>query len=329
MPKALPFLRHFSFMVHAVSRRIRDPDLFPAISEFLRGRQQLRALSLVVHDRDVQAVVGFDAAVWGVLPSLLNLKALKISYPADLPPGLAGWLIPRSVRALGLTLEYSSASLESSIRDPIPFLDQLHPGIPPNLRYIGLTHIPVRNVALIVEHSFPMVRVVRVGNNYWTVQTRAKGDHSHSPSGGGTLHEGVLLEMEQWPRRRVAYYATEWLEWLGIVFDLKLDTDLGLGGLMCSSILTSRNDVINDFIDGHSNNVGERGDFKGSSDEEENETSVRISLETIVWRPLSTCSKIDMQMVKAATDPAGNDVENDSRSLRWQRVRCKRPRQMI
>ncbi|KAF8637727.1 hypothetical protein AX17_002615 [Amanita inopinata Kibby_2008] len=205
MPRVLPFLRYFGFTVHGVSRRMRDSDLFPAVAEFLRGRQHLRTLSLVVYDADVQPAVGFDAAVWGVLPSLTSLRTLKISYPSDLAPGLAAWLIPRSVKALTLNPSYTNTT-STSPRDPIPFLDQLRPGVPSDLRYIGLSQFPVRNVALIVEHGFPMVRVVSVGNNFWTVQKGKKRDGSH---------EGVALEMEQWPRRRVAYHAAEWLEWLG------------------------------------------------------------------------------------------------------------------
>ncbi|KAF8735538.1 hypothetical protein AX14_001906 [Amanita brunnescens Koide BX004] len=56
----------------------------------------------------------------------------------------------------------------------------------------------------------------------------------------------------------------------------------------------------------HSNNVGERGDFEGSSDKED-ETEFRVSLEIIVWWLLSICSRIDIQTVTAATNPAAND----------------------
>ncbi|PFH48197.1 hypothetical protein AMATHDRAFT_66092 [Amanita thiersii Skay4041] len=206
MPKALPFLRHFGFTVHGVCKRIRDTDLFPAIAEFLRGRLQLRTLTLIVTYESDQQSTGFSAAIWGVLPSLVNLTTLKITYPSDLAPGLAAWLIPRSIKALNLTLEHGGTS--SALRDPIPFLDHLRPGVPSELRYIGLSQFPIRNVALIVEHGFPMVRVVGVANNYWTVKKHKKDVTTAS-------HEGVLLEMEQWPRRRVAYHAAEWLEWLG------------------------------------------------------------------------------------------------------------------
>ncbi|KAK2462534.1 hypothetical protein APHAL10511_005504 [Amanita phalloides] len=222
MPRALPFLRHFAFTVHAVSRRARDSDLFPAIAEFLRGRRQLKTLSLVVCNGDSQCAVGFNAAVWGVLPSLSHLRTLKISYPSDLAPGLASWLIPRSVRALSLTLDYANNMNMSAERDPIPFLDQLRPGVPPDLKYICLTQFPVRNVALIVEHGFLMVRVVRVGNNYWTVERHVRGP-GELIGPGHAAGEGVILEMGQWPRRRVARHAAEWLEWLGCEDAVQMD----------------------------------------------------------------------------------------------------------
>jgi hypothetical protein len=191
----LPFLRHFAFMVFGVNRRIGDPDLFPAIAEFLRDRTELRTMHLTVLDSEsVQRAVGFDASVWGVLPSLSNLNCLTISYPRDLAPGLASWLIPRSVRAL--TLDYAALST----RDPVPFLNQLRTGVPSTLRFIGLTEFPIRNISAVVEQGFPMVRVVRIGSNYWTVVRR---------------EDGVVTEMEQWPKRRVRYHASEWLEWLG------------------------------------------------------------------------------------------------------------------
>lgn len=115
---SLPFLRHFAFTVFGVHRRVDDRDLFPAIAEFLRDRTQLRTLHLTVPDSDtVQRAVGFDASVWGVLPSLMNLRGLAITYPRDLAPGLASWLIPRSVRALNLDC------VTLSTKDPIPFLN--------------------------------------------------------------------------------------------------------------------------------------------------------------------------------------------------------------
>jgi len=115
---SLPFLRNFAFSLQSIGRRTVDRDLFPAIAEFLRGRRQLKTLQLVVSEQLVQHAVGFDAAIWGVLPSLEGLKGLKISYPSDLSPGLASWLIPRTVLALSLTIDYSTPTAG----DPIPFL---------------------------------------------------------------------------------------------------------------------------------------------------------------------------------------------------------------
>ncbi|KAG5641529.1 hypothetical protein DXG03_004820 [Asterophora parasitica] len=193
----LPFLQHFAFSAQSVHRRVSDRDLFPAIAEFLRGRQHLHSLVLTAHDESVQRAVGFDAAVWGVLPSLVNLRKLKITYPPDLAPGLASWLIPRSVRALALTLD----RVPSPSRDPVPFLEQLRAGVPHTLRYIGLPDLlPLRNVSVVVGHGFPMVRVVRVGNSYFSV-VRAE--------------DGALRELEPCPKRTVAYHCAEWLEWRG------------------------------------------------------------------------------------------------------------------
>ena len=105
----LPFLRDFTFAVSGMTRRAVDRDLFPAIAEFLRDRRELRTLGLTVPAGEaVQRQVGFDASLWGALPSLTGLKGLCITYPRDLAPGLAPWLIPRSV--ICLTLDGIAAS---------------------------------------------------------------------------------------------------------------------------------------------------------------------------------------------------------------------------
>lgn len=118
-PVSIPFLQSFSFTIQAVGRRTADRELFGSIADFLRGRKRLKSLKLVVAcDENVQSAVGFSAAVWGVLPSLEGLRGLSITYPPDLSPGLACWLVPRTVRALALNLDYANATT----RDPIPFL---------------------------------------------------------------------------------------------------------------------------------------------------------------------------------------------------------------
>jgi len=180
--------------IFAINRRIVDQDLFPAVAEFLRNRKELRTLHLTVPNLDaVQKTVGFDASIWAVLPSLSNLHGLTITYPSDLSPGLASWLIPRSVSALNLD------GVNFTKRDPIPFLNQIRMGVPPNLRFIGLSDFPIRAVSTIIDQGFAMVRVVRVGNNYWTMIRNA---------------DSGVIEIDQWPKRRVLYHKAEWLEWL-------------------------------------------------------------------------------------------------------------------
>lgn len=70
------------------------------------------------------------------------------------------------------------------------------------LRLIGFHDFPIRSisVSVIIEQGFPMVRVLRVGPNYWTVYRKQNG----SPP-----------ELDPWPKRRVMYQLGEWLEWLG------------------------------------------------------------------------------------------------------------------
>lgn len=106
---ALLFLRHFSLTITSLHRHIADRELCPAISEFLRERTQLRTYHLLVPPTDARRI-GFDASAWGVLPALSKLTSLSITYPRDLSPALAGWLIPRTVRAL--TLDLSPAVTE-------------------------------------------------------------------------------------------------------------------------------------------------------------------------------------------------------------------------
>ncbi|KAF8428027.1 hypothetical protein L210DRAFT_3652430 [Boletus edulis BED1] len=187
---ALPFLRHFSLTITNLHRHIADRELCPAISEFLRERTQLRTYHLLVPPTDARRI-GFDASAWGVLPALCKLSSLSITYPRDLSPALAGWLVPRTVRAL--TLDLSPAVTE----DLMVFMNQLRTGMPPLLRYIGITNMPIRSVLSVVEHGFPNVRVVRIDSSVWTV-TRSEEDGS--------------LEVEQWAYRRAKYHAAEWLE---------------------------------------------------------------------------------------------------------------------
>ena len=99
--KCLPFLRHFC--ISLVGHRVNDYDLFPAISEFLRNRSQLHTLQLTVPSADyANKRLGYDANVWGVLPSLTNLRSLTATLPKDVAAAVAMWLVPRTVQALTL-----------------------------------------------------------------------------------------------------------------------------------------------------------------------------------------------------------------------------------
>ncbi|KAF9237964.1 hypothetical protein BU15DRAFT_88538 [Melanogaster broomeanus] len=186
---SLPFLRHFSLTITSLHRHVTDRELCPAISEFLRERTHLRSYHLFVPPTDYRRI-GFDASAWGVLPALANLRSLSITYPKDLSPALAGWLIPRSVRALSLDLSHTTTE------DFMSFMNQLRTGIPPMLRYIGITNIPIRSALNVVEQGFPNVRVVSTDGGVWTV----------------TRTEDGSLEVDQWPYRRAKYHAAEWLE---------------------------------------------------------------------------------------------------------------------
>lgn len=154
-PHPLPFLRHFAFTVRALGRRTIDKDLFPSITSFLRGRTQLQTLQLVVDTTPSSLAgvggvisaanleaVGYDASIWGLLPSLGKLKAVRMTYPRDLAPGLAGWLIPRSVTSLGMELgaQRLSAALDGALgpaagigQDVVGFFTVCYLSIPTHL----------------------------------------------------------------------------------------------------------------------------------------------------------------------------------------------------
>ena len=115
---SLPFLRHFAFSL--LGYRVNDYDLFPSISEFLRDRTQLHTLHLTVPSADwAQRRLGYDATVWGVLPSLTGLRSLHATLPKDVAAAVAMWLVPRGVQALSL---YSL-----SAGDPVNFVSVSDP----------------------------------------------------------------------------------------------------------------------------------------------------------------------------------------------------------
>jgi hypothetical protein len=241
LSKSLPFLRHFSFsIISNVSQHLNDRDLLPSIADFLRDRRELKTLNLAVGGGEpALRATGFDASVWGVLPSLTSLRGLTITYPKDLAPGLGAWLIPRTV--VSLTLDgFASASL----REPPVFLNQLRSGIPSGLLFVTLIDFPLRSPEQVVESGFPMVRLIRMDNNYWTVLNNIPGYKDQPPSSrpghvrssssssrkssvstsvtssstpsasASTPSASASYDLEQWPKRRAVFHAREWFEWL-------------------------------------------------------------------------------------------------------------------
>jgi hypothetical protein len=108
-PSSLPLLKAFVLHVHAIGPSYaQDKDaheqLFPALANFLRGRTDLHTLGL---STAVPGWTGFSAAIWGLLPTLVNLRALAMTVTPDAAPGLIAWLLPRTLRALTLSGQHS------------------------------------------------------------------------------------------------------------------------------------------------------------------------------------------------------------------------------
>ncbi|KAG1851091.1 hypothetical protein DFJ58DRAFT_792972 [Suillus subalutaceus] len=186
---SLPFLTHFALKIVSLHRHVTDRDLVPAISEFLRDRKHLHSFHLIVPSTDHRRI-GFDASAWGVLPSLINLRSLCITYPRDLSPSLAGWLIPRSVRALTMEIMVPPAE------DLLLFINQLHPGVPPLLTFVGMSNFPIRSVINVIDHGFSNVRLVRIDECVCSIIRSDDGS----------------IEIKQWPYRRIKYHTAAWLE---------------------------------------------------------------------------------------------------------------------
>ncbi|KAG1873228.1 hypothetical protein F4604DRAFT_1881016 [Suillus subluteus] len=180
---SLPFLTHFALKIVSLHRHVTDRDLVPAISEFLRDRKHLHSFHLIVPSTDHRRI-GFDASAWGVLPSLINLRSLCITYPRDLSP---------SVRALTMEIMVPPAE------DLLLFINQLHPGVPPLLKFVGMSNFPIRSVINVIDHGFSNVRLVRIDECVCSIIRSDDGS----------------IEIEQWPYQRIKYHTAAWLESLG------------------------------------------------------------------------------------------------------------------
>ncbi|KAI0298282.1 hypothetical protein BC826DRAFT_967453 [Russula brevipes] len=137
-PCSFPLLRKFSFTLQGADRD--DPDLFPAVAEIVRGHPTLEALMVIC---ETSGDFGYDAAIWGVMPSLICLRVLSMDVPADLPLSLCGWLVPRTVVALRLhDTEESDIYCDGSIsRTSATYCDELLPGLPTGLKFLALPEL--------------------------------------------------------------------------------------------------------------------------------------------------------------------------------------------
>ncbi|KAI0298284.1 hypothetical protein BC826DRAFT_967455 [Russula brevipes] len=104
-----------------------DPDLFLAVAEIVRGHPMLEVLSMMCKE---SGRFGYDASIWGVIPSLVHLRALSMDVPENMPSGLCGWLVPRTVVALALELGSTGINY-----------DELIPGLPTGLKFLALPEL--------------------------------------------------------------------------------------------------------------------------------------------------------------------------------------------
>ncbi|KAH9175716.1 hypothetical protein EDB89DRAFT_1943614 [Lactarius sanguifluus] len=184
---SFPALRKLSFVLNTAASGFSDRDLFPAVAEFVRAHPLLDALCMSNTLR--LPGFGYDAAIWGMLPSLSNLRTLSIDVPKDLHFALSAWLIPRGVTALELRV-YRPAT-------PIVDLTQLSPGLPSGLKFLSLPFAPTE-IQTLIHNGLPALRLVRLRDgSFYTVHT-TDGEK----------------ELEQWPNRRERFYLDDYLEQL-------------------------------------------------------------------------------------------------------------------
>lgn len=75
----------------------------------------------------------------------------------------------------------------------------MRPGLPPNLRFVGLAQFSVTDPAAVVEAGFPSVRVARIDEDYYTVERFEDG----------------AVRLQAWPEARGHWNVREWLQSYG------------------------------------------------------------------------------------------------------------------
>lgn len=211
--ESLPFLRHFAIWITEVARGVKDADLFPALTEFIRSRQPLRLLTVGCGNQYFDTL-GFNASTWGVFPSLQNLLGLITSLPSDMAPPmipLFSWMLPRNLQYLNLANAFASCGVRE-------FLTQFRPGVPPSLKVVGLyAYPPEESFNTIIELGFPMVDLLWMNCNYHTV-VRKPGN---GPNASGSV------ELEEWSSKSSRYNRTEKLTNMGVVNSVWKDPFIG------------------------------------------------------------------------------------------------------
>jgi hypothetical protein len=211
--KSLPFLRHFAIWVTEVARGVKDTDLFPALTEFIRNRQPLRLLTVGCGNQYFD-MLGFNASTWGVFPSLQNLLGLITSLPPDMASPmipLFSWMLPRNLQYLNL----GNAFTNCGVRE---FLTKFRPGVPPSLKVVGLyAYPPGESFDTIVELGFPMVDLLWMNCNYHTVVRRP---------GTGPNTSGIV-ELEEWSSKSTRYNRTDMLTNMGVANSVWKDPFIG------------------------------------------------------------------------------------------------------
>ena len=99
--RSLPRLRDFGLRLVHGRMAVIDPDLFPAICDFLQDRPLLESLELIAYAREIdQTAFGFDVRVWDFISSLHHLRILSANLLHAIPRPKMVKLLPRSVKTL-------------------------------------------------------------------------------------------------------------------------------------------------------------------------------------------------------------------------------------
>jgi len=194
-PRSLPLLRDFGMHLQHGSRAVVDPDLFPAICDFLRNRPLLNLLELWIHNaREIDLTMfGFDVRVWEFLSSLGCLRTLSANLLLAIPYQTMVELIPRSVKTLTVP-PCGTWHLDRLLQKG---------KWPDDLRFFGFSHHIERNslsFAKKIATSIPSVRVMRLANEYFSV---VDGE------------DGKPVRVQQWSKRASRVFRREYLESCG------------------------------------------------------------------------------------------------------------------